>query len=129
MKGLCIAIIGIAVAMIVVIAVLVFVNPLSTASWNTWIYHVRKADDATNYVTRKQVEDTCRALMASYTADKLRYEQYIKSDSAEQRTWGEQAKMRANTTAAQYNEYILKNSFVFDRNVPKDIRSELEYLS
>lgn len=125
MKELCI---GLAIALVVLIVALIFVNPMSVASWNIWKYHIRKADDATNYVTRKQVEDTCRALITSYTSDKLRYEQYAKSDSTEQRSWGEQAKMRANNTAAQYNEYVLKNSFVFDGNVPNDIRSELEYL-
>ena len=68
-------------------------------------------------------------MIASYNADKLRYEQYITSDSAEQRSWGEQAKIRANQTAAVYNEYILKNSFVFQGNIPSDIQSDLEFLT
>ena len=86
-------------------------------------------DDATRYSTRKKVEDSCRAMIASYTSDKLKYEQYASSESAEQRSWGEQAKMRANQTAASYNEFILKNSYVFGGNIPKDIRTELEYLT
>jgi hypothetical protein len=67
-------------------------------------------------------------MIASYTADKLKYEQYAASESTEQRSWGEQARMRANQTAASYNEYILKNTFVFDGNVPKDIKETLDYI-
>ena len=96
--------------------------------WNNWFYTVQKADDATLYATRKKVEDTCRAMMASYTADELAYKQYKDSDSEEKQSWAEQAKMRANKTAASYNEYILKNSFVWEGNVPADIRIYLQYL-
>jgi hypothetical protein len=35
---------------------------------------------------------------------------------------------RANKTAASYNEYVLKNSFVWNGNVPADIRTSLPYL-
>ena len=121
-------IVGIIIALILGIVV-VMVTPMGRAIWNRNQYAVQKVDDATSYRTRKQVEDTCRAMITSYTADKLRYEQYAGSDSAEQRSWGEQAKMRANATAAQYNEYVLKNSFIFDGNVPKDIREKLEYIT
>lgn len=47
---------------------------------------------------------------------------------AEKLSWAEQAKMRANKTAASYNEYVLKNSFVWNGNVPADIRTSLPYL-
>ena len=103
-------------------------TPSGRAMWNNWFYAVQKADDATLYATRKKVEDTCRAMMASYTTDKLTYEQYKDSASEEQRGWAAQAKMRANKTAASYNEYILKNSFVWEGNVPDDIHTKLEYL-
>ena len=33
--------------------------------------------------------------------------------------------MRANKTANTYNEYILKNSFVFEGNIPTDIETRL----
>lgn len=88
----------------------------------------RKIDDATNYETIKKVEDTCRAMIASYTADVMTYEQYKDSESAEERSWAAQAKMRANKTAATYNTYILENSFVWADNVPDDIAEQLEYL-
>lgn len=96
----------------------------------TWLnnktdYINQKIDDSTNYETRKEVEDTCRAMVASYEADKLTWEQYKDSESKEQRSWAGQAKMRANRTAANYNNYILKNSYVWSGNIPEDILSEL----
>ena len=103
-------------------------TPTGKALWNNWFFAVQKADDATNYVTRKEVEDTCRAMMASYTSDKLIYEQYKDIDNEEKQSWAEQARMRANKTAASYNEYILKNSFVWEGNVPADIAASLPYI-
>ena len=104
------------------------VNPLGVMSWNSWFGLVQKADDATNYETLKQVEDTCRSMIASYEADRLTYEQYKNSEDDEQQSWAEQAKMRANRTASTYNNYILENSYVWSGNVPNDIDSELNYL-
>lgn len=100
-------------------------TPTGKAMWNSWFYQVQKADDDTNYETRKKVEDTCRSMQASYKSDKLTYEQYKDSDSEEKQSWAEQAKMRANKTASSYNEYILKNSYVWENNVPSDIAQQL----
>lgn len=123
------------IALIVLLCVLLIgtciffsATPAGRTMWNNWFYTVQKADDATLYATRKKVEDTCRAMMASYTADELTYKQYKDSDSEEKQSWAEQAKMRANKTAASYNEYILKNSFVWEGNVPADIRLHLKYM-
>ena len=91
-------------------------------------YDVQKADDRTNYETLKKVEDTCRAMIASYEADKLTYEQYKDSTGKEKTEWAEQARMRANKTATSYNNYILKNSYVWSDNVPKDIYMKLDYI-
>lgn len=99
-----------------------------TGGLNSFFFQVQKIDDATNYNTIKKVEDSCRAMISSYTADKLAWEQYKNSDSEEQVSWANQAKIRANKTAATYNEYILKNSFVWEDNIPKDIRGRLEYI-
>ena len=104
------------------------VNPLGVMAWNSWFGLVQKADDATNYETLTQVEDTCRSMIASYEADRLTYEQYKNSEDDEQKSWAEQAKMRANRTASTYNNYILENSYVWSGNVPNDIDSELDYL-
>lgn len=101
---------------------------IGRATWNLWFGSVQKVDDATNYNTRKEVEDTCRAMISSYEADRLMYEQYKDSENEEKQSWAEQAKMRANRTASTYNNYILENSYVWSQNVPKDIREELPYL-
>lgn len=98
------------------------------AAWNLWFGSVQKVDDATNYNTRKKVEDTCRSMISSYEADRLTYEQYKDSENEEKQGWAEQAKMRANKTAATYNNFILENSYVWRGNVPDDIRQELSYL-
>ena len=120
---------SIALAIIFVLAILFFTaTPVGRGIWNTWFYAVQKVDDATSYATQKQVEDSCRAMVASYTSDKLTYEQYTGNDNEEKQSWAEQAKMRANKTAASYNEYILKNSYVWNGNVPPDIRMNLPYL-
>lgn len=101
-------------------------TPSGRETWNRWFYDVQKVDDATNYNTIKKVEDTCRAMIASYESDKLTYEQYKDSNNEEKQGWAEQAKMRANKTASSYNNYILKNSFVWEDNIPEDIKEKLD---
>lgn len=118
-----------AVFLIVIgLVLLLLLTPSGRSAWNKSMYEVQKADDATNYKTRKRVEDTCRSMMASYVSDKMIWEQYKDSSNSEKQSWAEQAKMRANKTAASYNEFILKNSFVWDGNVPKDIMEKLDYI-
>lgn len=95
---------------------------------NTVDYVDQKIDDRTNYDTLKTVEDSCRAMIASYESDKLTWMQYKDSEDSEKQSWGEQAKMRANRTASNYNNYVLKNSYVWDGNIPSDICTELEFL-
>ena len=93
-----------------------------------WQNSLKKVDEGT-YETQKEVEDTCRSMMASYNADKLIYEQYKDSDVEEERSWANNAKIRANQTASTYNNYVLKNSYVWSGNVPSDIKLQLEYIS
>lgn len=114
----------------VIILALIFIGatPMGRAMINNYGFTMQKVDDATNYDTIRQVEDTARGMIASYNSDKLRYEQYKVSTDKTQIEWGEQAKMRANTTASTYNNYILKNKFVWKDNVPTDIFYELPYL-
>lgn len=123
------SILGICAVILVVVCALFFaVTPSGRATWNNWFHDVQKADDATNYETRKQVEDTCRAMISSYNSDKFTYEQYKDSDNEEKQGWAEQAKMRANKTASTYNNYILKNSYVWRDNIPADIYMNLGYI-
>ena len=117
------------IAGVVVVLLIAFIGtsiyftatPAGVAAWNNYWHDVEKVDDNTSYENRKHVEDTCRAMIASYESDKLTYKQYKDSDNEEKQSWAEQAKMRANKTAVEYNNYILKNSYVWKNNVPADI--------
>jgi len=124
--------IGVIAALLVIIFIglpLFFnVTPAGKTLWNNWFHSVQVADDNTNYDTKKTVEDTCRSMIATYEADKLSYEQYVDSEDKEERSWAAQAKMRANRTAATYNNYILKNNYVWKNDVPRDIVMELPYI-
>lgn len=102
--------------------------PSGRALINLYDNTMKKVDDRTKYENRKQVEDTARASIASYKTDKATYEMYKDSDNEEKKSWAEQAKMRANKTANIYNEYMLKNSYVFDGNIPSDINYQLEII-
>ena len=79
----------------------------------------------TSYENRKMIEDTCRAMIASYKTDVDIYNMYKDSDDEEKLSWAEQARMRANKTANSYNEYVLKNSYVWNGNAPIDITNYL----
>lgn len=114
---------------IVFIGAIIFFGftPNGRSAWNNYTHSLEKADE-NQYETKKKVEDTARAMIASYEADKLTYEQYKDSDNEEKLSWAEQAKMRANRTAASYNEYILKNEYVWEDNIPNDIYGKLPYI-
>ena len=122
-------IIAIVASCVLLIPIIYFgATPSGRRTWNHWWHDVQTADDVTNYETRKKVEDTCRSMIASYNSDKLTYEQYKNSDNSEKQSWAEQAKMRANKTASTYNNYILKNNYVWKNDVPSDIYATLAYL-
>lgn len=110
------------IVIIILIAAIIFFGftPGGRSVWNSYTHSLEKADE-NQYETRKQVEDTARSMIASYKTDVATYEQYKDSDNEEKQSWAEQAKMRANRTANSYNEYILKNSYVWENNVPSDI--------
>ena len=113
---------------LIIVGVFVSCTPAGIAMCNTYEHSLRETDDATNYETKKEVEDTCRAMIASYNSDLLTYEQYKDSEDDEKQSWAEQAKMRANKTASTYNNYILKNSYVWEGNIPSDIEATLAYV-
>ena len=117
------------VAGVVALLIAFAITPSGRYLWNKWFHKVQTVDDATNYETIKHVEDTCRSMIASYKTDKLTYEQYKDSTDSEKVGWAEQAKMRANKTANTYNDYILKNNYVWKGNVPEDIDEKLEIMN
>ena len=92
--------------------------------WNDYTHELKKVDER-QYESKKKVEDTARAMIASYKSDVETYNQYKDSTNAEKQSWAEQAKMRANVTANSYNEYMLKNSYVWNANIPQDIKGTL----
>lgn len=122
---------GLAILLGLFIGLPIFFNATPTGKriWNNWFHEVQVADDETNYETLKEVENTCRAMISSYNSDKLVYEQYKDSLIAEERSWANNAKIRANQTASTYNNYILKNKYVWKNNVPQDIYMSLAYLN
>lgn len=125
---------GFLVTILAIILVIVFTVVGTFMRWGgTWFrnktnYINQKIDDRTNYTTMKKVEDSCRSMIASYKTDKATYEMYKDSDNEEKQSWGEQAKMRANKTANTYNEYVLKNSYVWEGNIPADIYMNLSII-
>lgn len=128
MKGFLITI-GVIISLILITVIGTFAGWFNTWFKNTTEYVDKKIEDRTSYDTRKKVEDTCRSMLASYKTDKATYEMYKESDNEEKQNWAEQAKMRANKTANTYNEYILKNSFVFEGNIPDDIEQKLNLIN
>ena len=117
------------VAGILALLIVFAITPSGRFIWNKWFHKVQTVDDATNYETIKHVEDTCRSMIASYKTDRLTYEQYKDSTDGEKVGWAEQAKIRANKTANTYNEYILKNNYVWKGNIPDDIEEKLEVIN
>ena len=128
MKSKRIAIIGILLSFIIIACNILTGCAAITGVYHNWRNNIKQTVDRTKYETRKEVEDTCRATIVSYESDKLTWEQYKDSDSEEKRGTADSAKIRANKAALVYNEYFLKNSYVFDGNIPSDIRTELELI-
>lgn len=127
MKGFWIGIGTFLFVAIVGLCIFFFATPTGKAIWNRYDYAMEKVDEQT-YEKQKEVEDTCRAMIASYNSDKLIYEQYKDSEVSEERSWANNAKIRANQTASTYNNYIIKNSYVWRNNVPTDIYMTLAYI-
>lgn len=120
-------IIAIVVAIILAVGITWAVVPARKLE-NKIDYAVNKIDEESRYDLLKSVEDTCRAMMASYQSDVLMYRQYKDSANTEKQGWAEKARTRVNHTAATYNEYIRKNSYVWADNIPRDIDEKLDYI-
>lgn len=115
---------------IIIAAILIgfVLAPTIRRQYNEFKYGLEKIDEETDYKQLKTVEDTCRAYIASYEADRITYETNKMLESEEAQTLARSAKTRANRTAATYNTYYLQNSYVWKDNIPADIKTELPYL-
>ena len=126
-RGLLIALAAVVALSSVGVGVFFGATPLGREIVTGYRHDLDKAGE-NDYENRRMVEEQCRAYIASYKADKLGYEQYKDSASELERSWAQAYKQRANRTAATYNEYMTKNSYVFKGNVPADLPASLPYL-
>lgn len=95
------------------------------------IFKMQDVDQEINYVNRKKVEDTARSMISNYQYAKSEYETYkfFCKDSVYDKEKCQRAldsKSSANRTVSTYNNYLLKNNFLFKQNMPKDIYEKLE---
>ena len=114
-------VIAIVLATIFVVSMIFFTaTPAGRTIWNNYTHGLNKADEV-SYETRKHVEDTARSYMANYNTDVAIYRTYCDSEDENKREYAEAARMRAIATANSYNEYLQKNSYVFEENMPDDL--------
>lgn len=113
------------IAAVFMFLVYIIFTPSGVSRLNSYSRNLRMAHDESSYSSLRAVEDQCRMMIASYTSDKMTYEMYCKDGRVE---WSNMAKMRANKTVAEYNEFILKNRHYWSKNVPDDIFEQLEYI-
>ena len=67
----------VAIISVILIGAIIFFGftPGGRSVWNSYTHSLEKADE-NQYETKKQVEDTARAMIASYKSDVATYEQY-----------------------------------------------------
>ena len=124
MKKGTVAIISVAATLLLGAGIFFGATPMGRKIITGYQHDMEKAGE-NNYENRRKVEDTCRAYIASYNADKAGYEQYKNSEDDYYKRLAESYRQRANSTATTYNEYFRKNSYVWADNVPSDIDREL----
>lgn len=95
---------------------------------NEYTAQLEDAEYNTDYNTVREIEETLRSYIASYEADKIIYETNKDNTDKESIVLANAAKSRVNRTAATYNQFYLKNSYIWKSNIPDDISSELEYI-
>ncbi len=113
----------------VVVILLIAASTVIIREVKLWEYDNQIAFNETDYQTRKEVEDKCRAMIASYKGDRDAYEKYKGNTDILKANMAEQSWTRANRTANSYNEYILKNNHVWKNNIPADILEKLDTLT
>lgn len=110
---------------IIIIAALVVTGLLLHYFTHILDFTHKKIDEKALYENLKKVEDTARSMISSYNGDLVTYEQYKDSNDPYKKELSDTALTRLNRTAVQYNEFFLKNSFLWKDNIPNDIKTEL----
>ncbi len=108
----------------------IFFTSTSTGQeiWNNWQTSIQESKEKSELERKKEVEDTCRSMIASYKQDVMTYEAFKDNDDEYYRSIGEECRVRANQTAKEYNEYIEKNKDVWKEDWPADISECLIYI-
>ena len=100
--------------------------PNGITTWSKWTAKSANQDMAE---TKTEVEKNCRTWIADYETQTLMYEQYRESSNADQQVLASAAKQKANEIADKYNDYFLRNKYVWDKNIPSDIWLSMDTLS
>lgn len=108
-------------------------TPMGRAMMNEYGFMMERVDEEIDYDNRKMVEDTARSMIATHDAAFMEYETY--RTFCEKETYDENkceralsARTSANKTASTYNNYMLKNKYLFKGNMPFDIFYELPFI-
>lgn len=102
-----------------------YMGPEMVRLEETYQYRVQVVRDETNYETIRMVEDTARAMISSWNSDRIRWLNYKDSDNERHQEWASAARMRANTTASTFNNFMLENNYVWAINIPEDLQERL----
>lgn len=120
----------IALTLLVAFALAITFIPSARQAFNEYAFGMKRIDQETDYTNRKMVEDSARSMIANYEFAKAETASYASFcatatyDKARcQRSLD--AKASANKTASNYNNYILKNRYLWKNNLPSDIFLEL----
>lgn len=127
---------NLAVGIVVIVAVLIVLGsalalisaifrPLNIVFWNELDYQAQKADDASSYEKRKEVETSALAYITNYEMYKSNYEAYKDSDRPGDQIYARDQRAMANKTASAYNTYFQENSFIM-KNHLKHLPERLE---
>lgn len=108
-------------------------TPMGRAMMNEYGFMMERVDEEIDYDNRKMVEDTARSMIATHDSAFMEYETY--RTFCEKETYDENkceralsARTSANKTASTYNNYMLKNKYLFKGNMPFDIFYELPFI-
>ena len=121
-------VIVVAICVVVISGIFFSYTQAGVRIFNEWRFGLQEVHDQTDYATLRRVEDTARAMVATWEGDYLQWQQFKDSDIQEERNWANGALMRANRTSTTFNNFMLENSFVWAYGVPDDIAEPLPTL-